>query len=74
MTTFRLPTNNEQIARDLMDTLESSNGQLRSALESLAKPPTAPVAPQTDKGSNLGPCDIGQFRERLSTSISRRAT
>jgi hypothetical protein len=67
-TSFRLPTNNDQIAEDLKATIENSNAKLASAITaSFSKPADTPIR----ETSNLGSINFGLFRERLRTTICR---
>jgi hypothetical protein len=68
MVTFKLPTNNEQIAADLKATFGDSNARLNAALASSF---SKPVEPQPRETSNLGAVNFGSFRMRLATSLRR---
>ena len=67
-TSFRLSTNNDQIAADLKATFENSNAKLVSAIAtSFSKPAETPIR----ETSNLGSISFGLFRERLRNTICR---
>ena len=68
MVTFKLPTNNEQIAADLKATFRDSHAKLASALAASFSKPVESAIRET---SNLGAVNFGLFRERLRTSLHR---
>jgi hypothetical protein len=72
MAAHKLPNNNREIAENIRSTLAASNENLRSALTGLLTPPSA-TKPQPERGSNLGPINIGMHRERLGNPISEAA-